>query len=338
MAYTPLAIQVLRRDTLTISGTTFTVTTPVAGAQLELVNQLTGASANMLTRQGAIIATPVLTDTAGRAQVWVVNGIYEYRTVDPDTGLAVEDWAAFPAYRGRGAEDIVGVSIAESLPVASVLTMPNHGVENTVGSARVTMTFDHEHMGDVIIMLVPPWDTTVARSVVSVSGALSGGVALDAAEVEFRDAVTLASPTLYDAPTGGSVITPPYLTDVGGSFIGYHDGAILYQSRVPTSDNLTDWGPLAVGAGASVLLWNGPENIGFGMTDFAFDGTVTFAPTGGDSSSPFVDGDILGSSVLGAGGGLDGFASSGTWALWIAGGAPGTPGELASWAIELVPV
>jgi hypothetical protein len=320
MALTPLAVEVLD-DT----------GAPAAGATLEVRDELTSTTATVYARDGSTL-TPPDTDADGKAQVWLPNGIYEWRT----TGSFVTGWGAFRAYAGAGREALFTETPAAALPTTTTVAVPSGGVDDALGAARVSLTFDHDHMGDVMILLVPPWDATSSLGAVSSGSALSGGSPLVGADVEVRDAVTLASLTLYTDFTGATPLGTPYLTDGSGEFVGYHHAA-LYQSRVPTSDNLTDWGPVFAATGAAVVLWNGPQNVLIGMSDFALDGSVTFAPNGQDSSLAFADGDTVGVGNL-LSDDLSGKLSTGTWTLWIAGGTPGTPGELAAWTLELVPV
>jgi hypothetical protein len=328
MALTPLEVEVLDGGA------------PVDGATIEVRNHLR-ASAGPLSPtgyddQGAALSDPVLTDSTGGVSggIWLPNGLYDWRW---SFGGFTSGWRSFPAYRGRGREFYDELTPAAALPATDTVVVSSGGVDDAVGVARVSLTFDHDHMGDVVIMLVPPWEATSDLTAVGPpTSATSGGSPLSGAEVELRDAVTLAPLVLYDDATGATPLGTPYLTNVNGNLLdGFHH-AVLYQSRVPTSDNLTNWGAVQIAEGPGVVLWNGPANVGFGMSDFAFDGTVTFAAAGQDNSSAFADGDTLGAGGLASA--LSGFSSTGTWTLWIAGGTAGSPGELAAWTFELLSV
>lgn len=152
MALTPLQIEII--DT---SGAA------VAGAPLEVRHELTGVTASYYNRDGTV-ATGVVTDSDGAAQVWLPNGIYEWRTTSP----FLTAWKAFRANSGFGAESApietgpLSVSMDDPLstfPTFTTLTtlvVPSFGVEDVIGTFKVTVDFVFSHLWDLVLIVAPP--------------------------------------------------------------------------------------------------------------------------------------------------------------------------------------
>jgi hypothetical protein len=321
MALTPLEVEVLDGGA------------PVDGATIEVRNHLR-ASAGPLSPtgyddQGAALSDPVLTDSTGGVPggIWLPNGLYDWRW---SFGGFTSGWRSFPAYRGRGREFYDESTPAAALPATDTITVPSGGVDNNIGGVEVTLDFADDHMGQAMIVLVPP--SAPARGPLSLSGtALDGlGAPLVGAAVDVRNAVTASSVTPTDS--GGTPLGS-FDTDGSGNPPSGYVPLGIYEWRVATSANLSAWMLVVVGAPGMGAIWSGPDNVAFnGLVDYAFDGTVTFT-TRDDfdvaAGVAFADGDRVESGLE-----LVGLASDGAWALWIAGGT----GTLRGWTLELLSV
>lgn len=305
---------------------------PVDGATIEVRSHLRPGAGPLSPTgyddQGAALSDPILTDASGGAVIWLPNGSYDWRW---SFGGFTSGWRAFRAYAGVGRE-FLDVSIpAAALPTTDTITVPTAAVDTAVGKIDVTLDFADDHMGQAIILLVPP--SAPARGPLPLSGttALDGlGNPLAAAAVDVRNAITGSSVTPTDS--GGTPLSP-FETGSGGSAGSLPSGYVppgIYEWRVATSANLSAW-ILTGSAGPGLSgLWDGPDNVASnGMTDYAFDGTVTFTTlvdydVGGGVA--FADGDRVHSFFD-----PEGLASDGAWTLWIAGGT----GTLRGWTLEL---
>jgi hypothetical protein len=316
MALTALAIEVLDGGA------------PVDGATMEVRDALVSAARGTdvivpVYSEAQATITPPDTDATGKAEVWVPNGRYEWRT----TGTFVSGWSSFTAYRGVGREFYDESAPSAALPTTDAITVPTADVDAAVGKIDVTLDFADDHMGQAIIVLVPP--SAPARGPLALSGtALDGfGAPLVGAAVSVRNAVTASSVTPTDS--GGTPLGS-FVTDGSGNppTGGYLPPGI-YEWSVPTSANLTAWTLVGVGLGS---LWNGPDNVvSNGLVDYAFDGTVTFTTFADYDVAigvAFADGDRAQSFFDPVG-----LASDGAWTLWIAGGT----GTLRGWSLKLLP-
>jgi hypothetical protein len=314
MALTPLAVEILD-----------STGAPAVGATLEVRHELTSATSTVYARDGST-ATPPTTDADGKAQVWLPNGIYEWRT----SGSFVTGWGAFRAYAGVGRELYAASIPSAALPTTDTITASSGGIDNNIGGVEVTLDFADDHMGQAMIVLVPP--SAPARGPLSLSGtALDGlGAPLVGAAVDVRNAVTASSVTPTDS--GGTPLGS-FDTDGSGNPPSGYVPLGIYEWRVATSANLSAWMLVVVGAAGMGAIWSGPDNVAFnGLVDYAFDGTVTFttrADYGVAAGVAFADGDRVDSNLE-----LVGLASDGAWALWIAGGT----GTLRGWTLELLPI
>jgi hypothetical protein len=326
MALTALSIEVLDGGA------------PVDGATMEVRDALVSAARGTdvivpVYSEAQATITPPDTDATGKAEVWVPNGRYEWRT----TGTFVSGWSSFTAYRGVGREFYDESAPSAALPTTDAITVPTADVDAAVGKIDVTLDFADDHMGQVVIVLVPP--SAPARGPLVLSGtALDGfGAPLVGAAVSVRNAVTASSVTPTDS--GG---TPLGSFDTDGSGNPPTGGYVppgIYEWSVPTSANLTAWTLVAVttsvGAVALGSLWDGPGNVAFnGLVDYAFDGTVTFTTLDDydvATGVAFADGDRIDSPT--AVFDPQGLASDGAWTLWVAGGT----GTLRGWSLKLLP-
>jgi hypothetical protein len=322
MALTALAIEVLDGGA------------PVDGATMEVRDALVSAARGTdvivpVYSEAQATITPPDTDATGKAEVWVPNGRYEWRT----TGTFVSGWSSFTAYRGVGREFYDESAPSAALPTTDAITVPTADVDAAVGKIDVTLDFADDHMGQVVIVLVPP--SAPARGPLVLSGtALDGfGAPLVGAAVSVRNAVTASSVTPTDS--GG---TPLGSFDTDGSGNPPTGGYVppgIYEWSVPTSANLTAWTLVAATPSGLVYLWGGPDNVAFnGLVDYAFDGTVTFTTLDDydvATGVAFADGDRIDSPT--AVFDPQGLASDGAWTLWVAGGT----GTLRGWSLKLLP-
>lgn len=153
MALTPLEVEVLNPDG-----------SPAASATVELRHELTGLAADGYNRDGSVMTPPILTDSAGAAMTWLPNGIYEWRSV----GTVTTGWRAFRAYAGYGAESgpltsSPATSLDDPLPASfttlDTLVIPSFGVDDVVGSIRLTVNFAFDHVNDLALQLQSPGAT-----------------------------------------------------------------------------------------------------------------------------------------------------------------------------------